>query len=213
MSLLSYFFSQTIAVIYSPINGNIYIKEAFGRRYIEVGGLMQSGRILEKLFRAAIKQINAFKKTEVKKILLLGVGGGTIIKLLKKSFPEAMLVGVDIDVRMVEVGEKYLGLTLDKTIDVRIGDVFDPNLDLGKDYDLIIVDLFRGYTVPSQINSPIFLKRLQSLLGPLGIVVFNRLYFQKYKLEANLFLDNVREIFHHVTSHKHYFNILIFAKK
>ena len=213
MSFISYLFPQTIATVNSDFNGTIYVKEVFGRRYIEVGGLMQSGRILEKLFRAAINKINAFRKTEIKKILLLGVGGGTIIRLLKASFPEATLVGVDIDASIVEVGEKYLGLTLDKTIDLRIGDVFDPKLDLGKDYDLIMVDLFQGYTVPNQINSPIFLKKLQSLLVPLGIVVFNRLYFQKYKLEADLFIDNVRKIFHHVTSHKHYFNILIFSEK
>lgn len=213
MNIFSYFFTQTIAKYESKFNGKILVKEAFGSRFIEVGGLMQSGRIPERLFTSGFRKLQLIdSRNKVSRVLILGLGGGTIVKALNKYYPQAKLLAVDIDPVIIEAGKKYLELSKAKNLRIQIGDVFNENLSLGKNYDLIIVDLFRGYEIPHQLNSGEFLFPLKQKLSQNGRVIFNRLYFQKYKNEADIFLDNVRQIFQDVTVHKNYFNILISAK-
>lgn len=212
MSILSYLFPKTIAVIDSKYNGKIYVKEAFGKKYIEVGGLMQSGRLLNKLFSKGLEKISKLKKTQdVKKILMLGVGGGTLLSLLRSKYSEALILAVDIDETIVSTGKKYLGLEFDNKMTLLIGDAFNGQTDLGKNYDLIIVDLFAGYEVPKDLSSKKFLSKIKLLLNSNGLVVFNRLYFQKYKMESDLFIEELRKNFPKVDTLKHYFNILIFG--
>lgn len=213
MSIFSYFFLQTIAEFKSNFNGKILVKEAFGARFIEVGGLMQSGRIPEKLFTSGFSKLHVYDiKDKVSSVLILGLGGGTVIKILNRYFPQAHLLAVDIDPVIVEAGKKYFELGNVKNLRILIGNAFDQKLPLGENYDLIIVDLFRGYEIPRQLNSREFLFYLKKKLSQNGRVIFNRLYFQKYKNEAEIFLDKVRQIFQHINVHKNYFNILISAK-
>lgn len=213
MNIFSYFFPQTIAEFDSKFNGKILVKEAFGSRFIEVGGLMQSGRIPEKLYTSGIKKLHLLDNANaVSNVLILGLGGGTVIKVLNTHFLQSNLLGVDIDPIIVDVGKKYLELGNAKNLQILIADVFDEKSPLGKNYDLIIVDLFKGYEIPSQLGSKKFLTALKQKLSQNGRVIFNRLYFQKYKNEADEFLDKVRQIFQDITVVKNYFNILISAK-
>ena len=46
----------------------------------------------------------------MRRILVLGVAGGTIIRLLHDAYPTAEIIGVDIDRVMIELGKKYFGL-------------------------------------------------------------------------------------------------------
>lgn len=210
MTIISYIFPQKIAEFTSKFNGKIFVKEFFGKKYIEVGGLQQSGRIPENLFDRGLRVLLKDRHhTEIKKILLLGIGGGTLIRILRKKYPTASIVGVEIDPVMVEVAKIYFVLDKFSNLQIIIGDVFDKNLDLGRNYDLIVVDLFRGYEIPQRLSDIIFLLSLRRRLRDKGTIIFNRLYFQKYKTEADKFLNIVRENFQVVKTFRNYFNILI----
>lgn len=213
VKLLSYLLPLKIAEYNSIYNGTIFIKEFFGKRYVEVGGLMQSGKIPYKIFSKGFKKLHLFEKqNSIKKILVLGLGGGTVIHLLQEKFPQAFITAIDIDPVMVDAGEKFLGLLESSQLKIIIGDVFNKKTLSREQYDLIIVDLFKGYEVPGQIGSAEFLYRLKSSLTKNGSVIFNRLYFQKYIFEANDFLDKVKKIFQDVHSVRIDFNILISAQ-
>ncbi len=210
MSLISYFFPQTIEEFSSKFNGKIGVKEFFGQKYIDVGGLQQSGRIPEKLFdRGLCKLLKDRQPGEIRKILLLGIGGGTLIRILRKKYPLAKIVGVDIDPTMVEIARKYFALAVFLDLRIIVGDVFDKNLNLGRNYDLIIVDLFRGYEIPRRLSDNSFLREIKDRLTDDGSIIFNRLYFQKYKVEADNFIQVVQEIYQDVEVFRDYFNILI----
>lgn len=213
MTLLSYIFPKKIAVFNSDFNGPIIVKEAFGRKYIEVGGLTQSGKIVENLYTKGFKKLGLNKIQGVRKILVLGLGGGTVVKVLNKFFPEAQIVAIDIDPVIVEAGKKYLDLETAKNLRIIIGDVFGTSIKLGEDYDLIVVDLFTGYEINDNLSDTKFLKSLSSRLSKNGRLIFNRLYFRKYIFEADKFLDKMREISHDVEVAKIYCNILIQVKK
>jgi len=110
---------------------------------------------------------------------------------------------------MVKAGQKYLGLgEIDqlKTIICDARSYIKKNNHL---HDLIIVDLYQGYQVPDFVGSLKFLTDLKHKLTRNGMVIFNRLYFQKYISEADQFLDKLREIYHDVVVIKVRSNIFI----
>ena len=92
--------------------------------------------------------------------LILGLGGGTVAKLVRKKWPEAKITGVDIDPIMVELGEKYLGLR-EFDVDTKIGDAFDYLIKYQSSainhFDLIIADLYNGDKYPEKFETSAFL--------------------------------------------------------
>src|SRR3989338_7700264 len=77
--------------------------------YIQAGGLTQSGGIVEIIWKKTLKKVKS-EEGKVKSALILGLGGGTVAKLIRKNWPEAKITGVDIDPVMIELGKKYLHL-------------------------------------------------------------------------------------------------------
>lgn len=209
MKISSFIWPITIETISSSFNGAIIVKEFFGKKYIEVGGLMQSGKIPHDLFTKGFRQLGITSSDHPNKILILGVGGGTVISILHSMFPHSSICAVDIDPVIVEVGRKYFGWGTIENTKIIIGDVFDDRLSMGDKYDLIVIDLFRGYEIPTAMSDMKFLKKLKKKLSKNGCVIFNRLYFQKYKIEADLFLDKLSKIYKDREVYKNYFNILI----
>ncbi len=211
MNIFSFFYPVTIASFKSKYNNEILVKEFLGKKYIEVEGLMQSGRIVTDLFKKGFKKLEITSSINIKSILLMGLGGGTVIKTLQNLFPDAEISAIDIDPVMVLISKEHFDLDVDK-ISIKIGDVFDPKFRFGNNYDLIIVDVFKGYIIPEKLGEKKFLAKLKSSLSKNGMVIFNRLYFQKYVSEADQFLDKVEEIFQDVKRTKVYLNLLIRAR-
>ncbi|TSC53454.1 MAG: Uncharacterized protein LiPW16_386, partial [Microgenomates group bacterium LiPW_16] len=80
----------------------------FGKRKIVVSGLTQSGPLAEKVWESGIKtligeragrhKIRPFRADlSAPSILILGLGGGSLAKLLNKYFPQAKITGIEID--------------------------------------------------------------------------------------------------------------------
>lgn len=170
----------------SKYNGTLKVVKSLGfGTYIQVNGLTQSGGIVETIWKETLKKI---KKEKIENILILGLGGGTVAKLIKKLFPKSKITGIEIDPLMVELGKKYLGLSKTK---IKIGDAYDfikTNKEL---FDLVIVDLYIGDEFPNKFEEEVFLK----LLTNNKIVIFNRLYFGEKRKEAIKFGNKLEKIF------------------
>ncbi len=157
----------------SKFNDGIKVVKTFGLgTYIQVGGLTQSGGIVESIWRSTLKN---YKRENFKKILILGLGGGTLVKLIKKFWPDSEIDGVDIDKVIVELGQKHLGL---KDVNIKISDaMMFLNKAKNKKYDLILVDLYQGDLFPDKFEKEIFFARLKRNLNQSGKIIFNRLYY------------------------------------
>ncbi len=190
--------------------------EFYGNKYIEVGNLSQSGRSVEKIWRKGLKQALNRQSSDYRhkgfKILLLGVAGGTIVKVINDIFPGCQITGVDIDPMMIKAGKEYFGLADYKNLEIIIADAEKFVVETEKKYDLIIVDLFLGRNIPEFTGESEFLLNLKKSLPKNGYVIFNRLYFQKYKNEAEIFLDKVQKIINDVFRIKVDFNLFIVAR-
>lgn len=167
----------------SKFNGRIEVVRGLGLgTYIQVNGLTQSGGVVEEIWRNTLCHIKHYP-LDVKHCLVLGLGGGTVAKLIYKFWPGAKITGVDIDPIMVELGAKYLKLDVDK-IKIIIGDAKKFKID--KKYDLIIVDTYLGD------------KGVEIIPEKADLVVFNKLFYGDKRKKALKFGERLKRIFKRV---------------
>jgi len=196
----------------SKINGKIEIREdIFGRKSLLVGGISQSGHLIEKSWQKPLKLITGHPRPRLRlteggqspitNVLILGLGAGSAAKVIHNSFPKAKITGMEIDPIMIKMAKKYFDLSTVKNLEIKICDAISLITDhcsLVTDPDLILVDLYLGDRVPKEATTERFLKDVKKSLSPSGIALFNRLYYGKKKKEANQFESRLKKIFSEV---------------
>lgn len=185
----------------SKYNGHLRVARSLGfGTYIQADGLTQSGGIVGTIWKPTLKQINKLTNQPINNVLILGLGGGTVAKYIRLYWPEAKIMGIDIDPMMIELGKKYLGLG-EVGVDIEIGDALKEIIKLkAKDqkFDLIIIDLYQGDKFPEKFESDAFLKKIRLLLSRGGMALFNRLSFGNKKTELEKFGLRLKKVFAHV---------------
>jgi spermidine synthase len=129
---------------------------------------------------------------EPKRILMLGLGGGTISTYFGRAMPELAIDVVEIDRRVIEVSKQYFGLRDTERVRYLDGDgrVF-LNRNKGL-YDLIVLDAYRGGFVPFHLLTKEFYALVKQRLTPGGAVASNvhdgtKLYHSTVKTLAEVF--------------------------
>jgi predicted membrane-bound spermidine synthase len=122
---------------------------------------------------AQVMTIATIYPAEVKKILMIGLGGGSISTYLGRFMPAVTIDTLEIDRRVIETAKKYFGLRESARVRYLDGDgrVFlNRNKDL---YDLIILDAYHGGYVPFHLLTKEFYTLVKSRLTPGGGAAFN----------------------------------------
>ncbi len=104
-------------------------------------------------------------------VLMLGLGGGTAALQYRTLYPEARVLGVEIDRRVVELGHEYMGLPRDVDVVIEDARTFLA-IDDGH-YDVILVDAFQFPYIPFQLTTREFFELLHDRLSPGGVVLLN----------------------------------------
>src|SRR5215510_2515421 len=108
-----------------------------------------------------------------RKILMLGLGGGSISTYLGRFMPEAAITTVEIDPGVITAAKTYFGLRETERMRYHAGDgrVFlNRNSEL---YDLILLDAYRGGYVPFHLLTREFYTLVKQRLTPGGAAAFN----------------------------------------
>jgi spermidine synthase len=129
---------------------------------------------------------------ELKKVLMLGLGGGSISTYLGRFMPDVAIDTVEIDRRVIEVAKQYFGLL--ETERVRYLDS-DGRVFLNRNrglYDLILLDAYRGGFVPFHLLTKEFYTLVKQRLTPGGAVASNvhdgtKLYHSTVKTLGEVF--------------------------
>jgi spermidine synthase len=129
---------------------------------------------------------------EPKKILMIGLGGGSISTYLGRAMPDVTIDTVELDRRVIEVAKQYFGLRESPRVRYLAGDgrVF---LNRSKElYDLILLDAYRGGYVPFHLLTKEFYTLVKQRLAPGGAAAFNvhdgtKLYHSTVKTLAEVF--------------------------
>jgi spermidine synthase len=107
------------------------------------------------------------------KILMLGLGGGSISTYLGRFMPEAAITTVEVDPGVIKAAKTYFGLRESDRMRYPAGDgrVFlTRNSEL---YDLILLDAYRGGYVPFHLLTREFYTLVKQRLTTGGAAAFN----------------------------------------
>lgn len=117
-----------------------------------------------------------FVNSNPERILIIGLGGGTMSNTLHSLLPNSRIDNVEIDQSVIKVARKYFGFLENDQINTysQDGRVFIKRAVLKKQtYDWIILDAFNGDYIPEHLMTKEFLLEVKSLLSPQGIVTAN----------------------------------------
>lgn len=115
-------------------------------------------------------------KPNPERILIIGLGGGTLPNALRDILPSAVIDTVEIDEAVVRVAKQFFGFAEDKQNRVYVQDarVFGKRAALrGEQYGLIILDAFDGEYIPEHLMTAEFLSEMRGLLSNDGVLVAN----------------------------------------
>lgn len=111
-----------------------------------------------------------------KRILIIGLGGGTLPMTLERMYPDAEIDTAEIDPAVIQVARDwFLYKESDKqkvyTID---GRVFVKRQLLRKiKYDVVILDAFNGDYIPEHMMTEEYFKEIRGVLEPDGLLIAN----------------------------------------
>lgn len=108
-----------------------------------------------------------------RRLLVIGVGGGTLPMFLRKHYPEATIDAVDIDPQVIDVARGYLGLREDAALRAHAADGRAFIEAVREPYDVIFLDAFSSSEVPAHLTTREFLQAVRRALTPAGVVVGN----------------------------------------
>lgn len=113
---------------------------------------------------------------EPKKILIAGLGGGSIPATFNDLFPDAEIDVVEIDQAVVNVARDYFFFEESENVKVSVNDarVFIKRAGIrGEKYDYIILDAFGGDYIPEHLLTREFLEEVKLIMSPDAVLVAN----------------------------------------
>ncbi|MDO8595733.1 MAG: fused MFS/spermidine synthase [Sulfuricaulis sp.] len=118
-----------------------------------------------------------------RRILIVGLGGGTLPMFLRKHYPDATIDAVDIDPDVVYVAKEFFGFREDIRMHAHVDDGRQFIAKSRQPYDVIFLDAFGSDSVPAHLTTQEFLQAVRRAVKPGGGVVsnlwdsgYNRLY-------------------------------------
>jgi spermidine synthase len=125
---------------------------------------------------------------DIKRVLVLGLGAGSLPVYLDRYLPDATIDTVELDPGVIAAAKKYFGLRETNRFHLIES---DGRLFLNRHaepYDLIMVDAFTGSYIPFHMMTKEFYKLVRDRLAPHGVAAINIIPSQK------LFDSNVRTL-------------------
>jgi spermidine synthase len=110
---------------------------------------------------------------EPRRVLIVGLGGGSIPSFLHKHFPRTTIDVVDIDPAVVDVAKRFFGFREDRNLRAFVSDGRKFIEECREPYDIIFLDAFGPDSIPYRLATREFLQAVRRAAGPKGIVVSN----------------------------------------
>lgn len=117
---------------------------------------------------------------EPSKVLIVGLGAGSMVRFLEYHDPKVEIVALDIDPMIVEIADKYFGTRPSKGVRLLVADGIEFLSRQGERFDTIYMDAFLKPSdttdstgVPLAMKTGNFYRLVQQRLTKDGVVVFN----------------------------------------
>lgn len=117
-----------------------------------------------------------FIHPDPERILIVGLGGGTLPRALASVLPDASIHTIEIDPAVVRVAEQFFGFRQSPRQKVFVEDgraFIDRAREQGEQYDLVLLDAFDVDYIPPHLLTVEFLQHVREILSPDGVLVAN----------------------------------------
>ncbi|PIE18674.1 MAG: hypothetical protein CSA66_04255 [Proteobacteria bacterium] len=128
------------------------------------------------------------------RVLVVGLGGGTIPMFLRHVEPGVRVDAVEIDPVVVRVAKDYLGFVEDEAVRVHVGDGRRHLAEAQARWDVVVLDAYGPDAIPEHLATREFLELVRARLAPGGLVVanvwserFNRAYLSMLRTYEAVF--------------------------
>lgn len=115
-----------------------------------------------------------------KQVLIVGLGGGSMVHFLRQHDPEVHVDAVEIDPTIVQVAQQYFAVRQGEQMNLITADGLEYLAETDRQYDVIFMDAFLKPSaetdstgVPLELKTTRFYQQVQQKLTPDGVVVFN----------------------------------------
>lgn len=134
-----------------------------------------------------IQRIGQYVNFKRGNILLAGLGGGILVKVLVEK--QKSIDIVDIDKRMVDISENYYNIGNEENVRFYVDDIRHYLRVCKKKYNTIVLDLSASENVPSHVFTLEALEELKTKLEFNGNLIIH--YFSDFKLSGQKSIDAI----------------------
>jgi len=158
----------------------IFISEANGIRRMHVGSLLDrtSAMDLKDPYRhvyeyTAMMMLVSGYVDMPQQILVVGLGGGTVSRTLRRIYPDAEITNVEFDPVVVDMARQYFGYAEDDRMKLAVEDARRWLRGTKERFDVIVLDAYHGGYIPFHLTTREFLELVRERLAPGGAVCAN----------------------------------------
>ncbi len=156
----------------------LLVVDAEGSRYLRFDSSFQSGMYIEQPFRTRFAytdylELGLAYNPNAKRVLVVGLGGGSAPKRVWRDFGDVELTVVELDPEVVETAYKWFALPRDPRLDVEVDDGRRFLQRHDERYDVIMLDAFYSDGVPFHLTTLEFVELVRDRLTPGGVVAVN----------------------------------------
>lgn len=201
MSILKKYFSYLNVIpertYQSTYNGVLEINWLNGKKILDTKNTNYSYGNLGKVLQKGLKSVTTDFRSEETSILILGLGGGDVVKQLRNNFKShATITAVEIDPVIIEIALKEFDIIPNSKLEIVNNDA-NVFLKYTKErYKLIVVDLFNDVTIPDFVFQTEFIKSVYNVLDLNGSIIFNTFILSDvHKVRNKKFVENLKRYF------------------
>jgi spermidine synthase len=168
-----------IQVVDSGATRTLYFVHDGGNRVVESRYRPDAPALLDVAY-TRVMFASFLLRRDQHRCLIVGLGGGSMVRFLRRFFPEGAIDAVEIDPLVVEVAARYFAVAPSEGIRIITADAHDYIARTSELYDVVYMDAFLKVStetdstgVPAELRTQEFLSKLKERLRPGGLVVTN----------------------------------------
>lgn len=159
----------------SKFNGSLEVSFRDGRKVLDSENANYSYGSAQSVWNKVFKKIPL---NEVKSALVFGLGGGSVLDVLRNDFNyHGKITAVEIDPVVIALAKNEFEVVESKSLKIVCMDAFDYVSKRRGKFDLIVVDISIDYTIPEKILTAHFWENLVGRMNVGGTIVFNALNY------------------------------------
>ncbi|HUH73158.1 MAG TPA: fused MFS/spermidine synthase [Chitinophagales bacterium] len=185
--LLSYFYEIPIEKTHSEYSGNLEVSLHQGEWKLSTTHAIYSFGKHYTSYKIAFQKLQ-IKDYDIKNVLILGVGLGSVVRLLDQQKSIESIVAIDIDPKVIQLAQKYwpnISKKLKTTFHTIDAIQWLKKNQKAQKFDLIISDIFIDMETPESVATSEYLSLLSPILNHNGILIYSRLNYKDYNKADN----------------------------